>query len=53
MGYFLDIVSPTGSGKTLAYLLPMFDLLKKQEDSAETSLTKSQRPRGLVITSTK
>ena len=26
----LDVVSPTGSGKTLAYMLPIFDLLKKQ-----------------------
>ncbi len=34
-------------------MLPMFDLLKKQEDKAEAALTKSQRPRGLVITSNK
>ena len=25
------ITSPTGSGKTLAYLLPLFNVLKKEE----------------------
>lgn len=33
-GFIVDIVSPTGSGKTLAYFLPIFDLLKKQEEQA-------------------
>ena len=49
----IDIVSPTGSGKTLAYLLPMVDHLKKQEEEVGSILTKSQRPRGLILTTNK
>lgn len=44
------ITSPTGSGKTLSYLLPIFDDLKKEEKLEEAVLTKSMRPRAVVIT---
>lgn len=47
------IVSPTGTGKTLAYMLPIVDSLKKEEEITDTILTKSQRPRALIITSGK
>lgn len=47
------MVAPTGSGKTLAYLLPIFDQLKKQEMEEGRKLTQPNRPRCLILVSSK
>lgn len=53
MEYYSDMVAPTGSGKTLAYLLPIFDSLKKEEIVIGEKLTKPNRPRCLILVSSK
>ncbi|KRX03914.1 P-loop containing nucleoside triphosphate hydrolase [Pseudocohnilembus persalinus] len=50
--YFL--AAQTGTGKTLSYLIPIFNELKKQEQQMDVNrLTRSQRPRALIVVPTK
>lgn len=50
----LFIASQTGSGKTLAYLLPLIELLRKEErESLATVGTRPSRPRVLVLVPTR
>lgn len=44
---------PTGSGKTLAYLLPIFDYIKKAEESRNTIFRLPNRPKALIIAPSK
>ncbi|MBX3021361.1 MAG: DEAD/DEAH box helicase [Bdellovibrionales bacterium] len=45
-------VAETGSGKTLSYVLPILDLIKRQENDGD-KVSKESLPRGLVIVPTR
>ncbi|CAD8106088.1 unnamed protein product [Paramecium primaurelia] len=47
------LIGPTGTGKTYAYLLPILGKLKQEEEEQNKILTEENKPRAIVVVSTK
>ena len=53
VGTNIIIASETGSGKTLGFLLPIIELIKREEEETNNIQAKVARPKALIITPTR